>query len=131
VTGTITRNGKPLEGAAVSFMPDVGGQSATGITDASGKYQLTTRKKDDGALPGQYKVTIAKYQGKPAATIDPGNVTADYDISDEYPAGYNPDAQDNSPSKNLLPSKYSNPETSGFEAKVVEGENTHDFDLKG
>jgi hypothetical protein len=131
VSGTITRNGNPLEGAAVSFIPDVGGESATGITDSAGKYQLTTRQKDDGAVPGQYKVTIAKYAGQSTATTAPGEATADYDISNEYPEGYNPDTQDSTPSRNLLPLKYASPGTSGFEANVVEGENTIDFDVKG
>jgi hypothetical protein len=128
VSGTVTRSGSPVEGVAVSFVPDGSGLSAVGVTDASGKYMLTTRAKDDGAAPGKYKVTFAKYESK--QTTGSTEVHADYDISNEYPAGYNPDAQVDTPSKNLLPAKYSSPESSGFTADVVEGENTFDFDLK-
>lgn len=55
VTGVVTLNGAPLEGVAVSFVPDGSGQSAVGVTDASGKYSLTTRMKDDGAVIGRYR----------------------------------------------------------------------------
>jgi hypothetical protein len=128
VSGTVTRKGSPVEGVAVTFVPEGSSPSAVGVTDASGKYMLTTRAKDDGATAGKYKVTFAKYEGKPSTGST--EVHADYDISNEYPAGYNPDAQVDTPSKNLLPVKYALPESSGYTADVVEGENTFDFDLK-
>jgi len=43
VTGTVTLDGKPVEGAAVSFAPKTKGcRAAFGRTDASGKFKLTT-----------------------------------------------------------------------------------------
>ena len=132
VTGTVTLNGAPVEGVAVSFVPDGSGQSAVGVTDASGKYALTTRKKDDGATVGRYKVSFAKYEGQPPAAAGSTKVHADYDVSNEYPPGYNPDAvPEAAPAKNLLPPKYSDPNSSGFTAEVGKSGNTYDFDLKG
>jgi hypothetical protein len=132
VTGTVTLNGTPVEGVTVTFVPDGAGQSAVGITDPSGKYALTTRAKDDGAVVGRYKVTMAKYEKGAAATTSPDEVHEDYDITDEYAEGYDEAAASAAaPSKNLLPEKYGDPNLSGFSAEVVEGENKHDFDVKG
>jgi hypothetical protein len=134
VTGIVTLNGTPVEGVTVTFIPasEGAGESAVGVTDASGKYSLATRKKDDGAVVGKYKVTMAKYQGgAPAAAADASKVHADYDISDEYAPGYDEKAaSDAPPAQNLLPPQYANADQSGFTAEVVAGENKHDFDLK-
>lgn|SRR5262245_1226567 len=130
VTGKVTLNGTAAEGVAVSFIPDGGGPSAVGVTDASGQYALTTSVNGDGAKPGSYKVTLAKYEGDKAPTSE-SEVHADYDIADEYPAGYDESAAGfDAPAKNLLPDKYADPNASGFTAEVVEGPNTHNFDLK-
>jgi hypothetical protein len=140
VTGTVKLKGQPVEGVAVSFVPDTpdgagpggGGQSAVGVTDAAGNYSLTTRKQNDGALVGRYKVGFAKYEAPPPAAENPTPAAdkASYDVSDEYPAGYNPDAVPEAPpSKNLLPEKYADPTQSGFTAEVKAQANTFDFDL--
>jgi hypothetical protein len=103
-----------------------------GVTDAAGKYSLTTRKQNDGALAGRYKVGFAKYEAPPPAAENatPAADKASYDVSDEYPAGYNPDAVPEAPpSKNLLPEKYADPNQSGFNAEVKAEPNTFDFDL--
>src|SRR5262245_44430313 len=131
VTGVVTLNGAPAEGVAVSFVPEGNGESAVGVTDAAGKYALTTRIKDDGAVVGRYKVSFAKYQSQQPPSTGGGKAHPDYDISDAYPPGYNPDAvPDAPPSKNLLPAKLADPNQSGFTAEVVKGGNTHNFDLK-
>lgn len=131
VTGIVKQKGTPVEGVAVSFVPDGSGESAVGVTDASGKYALTTRKQGDGAVAGRYKVGFAKYEGPPpGAATESTKMHADYDISNEYPPGYNPDAVPEAPpSKNLLPDKYADPSQSGFTAEVKAQANTIDFDL--
>ncbi len=58
--GIVTLDGKPVESATVTFVPEAGGPSASGITGTDGTFRLTTRNTGDGALPGDYKVTIAK-----------------------------------------------------------------------
>jgi len=129
VTGTVTQKGAPVAGAVVSFIHSVAdGQSAFGVTDAAGKYSLTTRKKDDGALPGQYKVTIAKYNG-PTETAGGGAAPTS---EGNLPASYTGEAAPAPPPKNLLPAKYASPDSSGVSAAVKAGApNTHNFELEG
>ena len=134
VSGKVTyADGKPVEGAAVSFVPDSGSKPAVGITDADGMYKLTTTNKDDGAIAGDYKVTIASYEGSADyESTDEGQTLADpYDITNEYPEDYDEASQKSVASKNKLPAKYSNKATSGFTAQVkAEGENVYDFEIK-
>jgi hypothetical protein len=64
INGVVTLDGKPVEGASVSFLivgEEKEGRPATGVTDATGTFHLSTMGKDDGALPGNYKVVIAKW----------------------------------------------------------------------
>lgn len=136
VQGTVTLKGKPVEGAIVAFTPESGGLPASGTTDASGVYKLTTKVSGDGAAQGRYLISVAKYDSKlPAAAPAEATPAADpYDITNEYPTGYNEMAASEiaaSISKNLLPKKYSMPQTSGLTADVqAEGTNSFDFDLK-
>ena len=130
VTGTVTMKGKPAEGVAVSFVPEGSGESAVGVTDSTGKYTLTTRVKDDGAVAGKYKVTMAKYDGQKQGVSEPSEMHADYDVSDQYPPGYDESKAQSPISKNLLPMRYSDPTTSGFAAEVAEKDNTFDFEIK-
>jgi hypothetical protein len=134
VSGTITSKGKPVEGAIVAFTPTTPGVgiAASGITDASGVYKLTTRTNGDGAAAGTYGVTVAKYDKKlePKKTEGPNELADPYDITNEYPTGYNEMQASEiaaSLSKNLLPPKYANPTTSNLNAEVKSGENTFDF----
>ncbi len=60
VSGIVKMDGQPVVDASVSFIPQSeGGQQATGTTDASGKFVLSTVDPRDGAMPGKYKVVIA------------------------------------------------------------------------
>ena len=134
LSGTVTQKGKPVEGAIVAFTPTGSGAPASGVTDASGFYQLTTRESGDGAVLGAYQVTIAKYDTKlpPPEEESAAEAEDPYDITNEYPAGY--DEMDEAEkaaviARNLLPGKYANAGTSGLTAEVGEGENKFDFDL--
>ena len=61
VTGTVTLDGQPLDGAQVIFSPDgAGGQVATGLSGSNGKFRMGTYKPADGVRPGKYRVTITK-----------------------------------------------------------------------
>lgn len=123
VTGTITHNGKPVEGAMVRFELADGSRSAIGKTDANGKYVLTTFSANDGALPGQYRVSILKYETPPRTPSSKSE--AEY-VPPEA-AGL---AQQATIPKNLLPAKYADVKTSGLAATVSEsGENRFDFSL--
>jgi hypothetical protein len=58
VSGTVTFQGKPLEGYQVTFMPTDGRRPAIGVTDAAGKFTLGTNNVGDGAPPGMSKVAF-------------------------------------------------------------------------
>ena len=92
VSGTVTFKGKPLKGAIVSFTPKSGGLPASGTTDSAGKYALSTESNLDGAVVGDYTVSIAKYDRKePAVPPDEAKQPESdepIDITDEYAAGY-------------------------------------------
>src|SRR5437763_7975974 len=61
VEGTVLLDNQPVPDATVLFIPEGGsGQPAQGVTDENGRFQLTTFKDKDGALPGAYKVTVTK-----------------------------------------------------------------------
>jgi hypothetical protein len=130
VMGTVKMKGKPVEGVAVSFVPEGTGESAVGVTDSAGNYKLTTRVKDDGAVTGKYQVTLAKYDGQKQGVSDPSEMHADYDVSDQYPPGYDESKAQSPMSKNLLPMRYALPTTSGFAAEVAEKDNSFDFEIK-
>jgi hypothetical protein len=63
VHGTLTYKGKPLFEGIVSFHaikidPGLPNRTPQGSVDASGHYSLSTFKLDDGAVPGDYAVTV-------------------------------------------------------------------------
>jgi hypothetical protein len=118
VTGTITYNGKPLANAAIAFVPfGAGANAATGTTNASGNFILTTFKTDDGAIPGTYGISIA------AVIDDNRNPDGTQIYSDEDPRW--------KPPKSSIPVRYSNPKKSELTAEVVAGKpNVFDFPLK-
>ena len=73
VTGQVAYNGKPLEGASVSFWAENSSRAAEGTTDTEGKFSLSTFELNDGAIPGAHKVTVTKLTEaqKTAATNAP------------------------------------------------------------
>src|SRR5437764_1920108 len=60
--GVVRYNGKPLEGARVTFAHTTAGVSAYAVTDAEGKFTLTTFQPGDGAAPGKYQLAVIKTQ---------------------------------------------------------------------
>src|SRR5688572_29811168 len=80
VSGTVTLNGQPLAGATVTFQPEQG-RASSGVTDASGRYQLQYTADTSGAKVGKHAVTITT--GGTAAA-EGGS-----DRSEQLPARYN------------------------------------------
>jgi hypothetical protein len=124
VTGVVKMKGQPVVGADIVFSLKDGSRSSFGRTDATGKYELTTRKSNDGALPGDYLVAISKTDD--AAPTQPF-------VSQEDSKNYNPFAGKNPaprpPPKSGIPAQYGDPKTSGLTARVTTDKNTIDFDL--
>ncbi len=67
VEGVVLLDSKPLSGASVQFVPQGKGRDATGETDKSGQFVMSTFKPRDGVLPGSYKVVVSP----PTGTADP------------------------------------------------------------
>jgi len=58
-SGVVTLDGEPLADARVTFNPlDASGRMAFGNTDSQGRFTLSTFKEGDGALAGQYRITV-------------------------------------------------------------------------
>src|SRR5438552_10223737 len=78
VTGTVTYNGAPVDGAKVKFVgtTETGGarDEFTTTTDSSGKYMIAGVGKNPGIPPGLYKVVITKLTPK-----GKGNIPEDFD----------------------------------------------------
>lgn len=140
VTGTVTLDGDAVAGAVVKFSPKgAGGHAASGTTDDSGNFALTTFESGDGAVPGSYQITVSKTEGgaaeEAAGAAGDGseeNYEAVYESMAE--AGADVMAEGGSAEaevKDLLPAKYKDPATSGFEEEVTEGgENSFTFALE-
>lgn len=110
VSGTISYNNAPVAGATVIFSPVItSGKAASGVTDSSGRYTLTSYGNEDGAVPGDYEVMVMKVKTKQSQVVDVDNPA--------YQAPPAVDAKTPAP-ESLIPQKYSNPKTSGLRATV-------------
>jgi hypothetical protein len=102
VAGEVVFDGQPTPGALVAFHPVQGAQSQTppahGTVREDGTFELTTYEANDGASPGQYKVTIEWRR----LINDNGDVRI---------------------GPNVLPVRYSRPQTTELVARVTEGPN--------
>ena len=112
----MTLDGKPLADAAVLFMPVEGGVPARGSTAADGSFSLSTFDRDDGALIGRHRVSVAKvtYSGFEADADGLSKKLDGRAIREQH----------------LSPERYENPATSGLEAEVKRGSaNRFEFGL--
>lgn len=121
VTGIITHEGKPYDGAKVTFHSTVESSgkrdSFSALTDSSGKYLIAMVGKEPGIPPGMYKVTITKYDTK-------GDLPDDFDAGQIEAAGM---AQGKGAMK-----EYENFATTKFSATLDSGKNEDvNFDIKG
>jgi len=57
-SGILTHDGQPLAGANIVFHPRSGTHTAFATSDAEGRFQLTTFDPADGAVAGDYDVTV-------------------------------------------------------------------------
>lgn len=69
--------GKPLSKGEVVFVPQNGKDGlprriASSVIDAEGRYSLSTFVKDDGAMPGEYVVTVVRPRTKSGIDADDG-----------------------------------------------------------
>ncbi|XZE46646.1 hypothetical protein SH467x_001938 [Pirellulaceae bacterium SH467] len=100
VTGTITINGKPVEGIEVQFVPEAKVRPSIGMTDSQGRYRAEFLTTQSGVVLGPCVVQLSIYRGE--------------SMKNYLPKKFNEDAA-------------SNPE---FNLNVVEGGITFDYDIK-
>src|SRR5207253_1103951 len=78
VSGVVTIDGTPVEGATVTYITEDGTKSYTGFSDASGKFDLTGSDGKSGAMRGEYKVVVIKApkMAGPGGAVDPNDPEA-------------------------------------------------------
>ncbi len=130
VTGVVTLDGQPVAGATVTFSPkSADGRAASGITDQSGRYTLTTAGAGEGAVPGSYAVAITKVAAQQAAPANDPRA-AGGNLSPEEAKMIMGQQRAATGAVNELPAKYAKADTSQLEATVKEGEkNEINFEL--
>ena len=122
VSGEVTQNGTPVDGAKVTFHSTVEvegkkGHSYSATTDSSGKYLLATVGKERGIPPGMYKVTITKLEMKSV------NLPPDFDQGQIEASGMG---------RNIMSKDYELLATTKLSVTLEPGKNKDkNFDLKG
>ncbi len=113
--GVVTLDGKPVDGASIVIAPTPPNQhAANAITDGSGRFSLAAFPNKPGAVPGTYKVRVAK-------TIEVGAEPVKVDLGEDAAHAASDEPSANMTWKSVLPEKYSNPETSGLEVEIPAG----------
>ena len=118
VSGTLTLNGTPVEGAEVTFVHEEFAAFAT--TDSEGRYELVP-----GAVVGENKVVVSKWEGGP----EMGGGEEDDGIDAEQMRMMAETGGAGMP-KQLMPEEHSREATTGLSFEVPEGgSDAADFDL--
>ncbi|HVJ84225.1 MAG TPA: DUF6795 domain-containing protein [Caulifigura sp.] len=110
VTGVVTHEGKPVAEATVNLIPtSEKGKSASGVTDADGKFAVKTYMSPthtpEGAMSGDYLITVQKMLvPEPPAGMTQWEVQAWSEKAGKP--------------RSLLPKKYQSPEKSGLKLTV-------------
>lgn len=123
VTGKVTMDGQPLPNAIVTFVPEGGGRTGIGKTDANGEYTLVFAG-GEGATIGKNKVAVTT---APEAT----EVTAMRSDSPEYAAQASGGTMSDYSKPAVIekiPAKYNKNTELTFE--VTSGSNVYDIELK-
>ena len=119
VKGHVVYQGQPVSDAVVAFYNEKSPRPATGTTDASGDFYLTTFDDNDGALPGEHTVVITKTAA--SETDDSPQLSMDEAMTAPSPR---------IKTKRLLPAKYASVKTSPLRYTVADdGPNDFSIDL--
>lgn len=111
VSGKVTYNGQPLEGATVTFISDTGSTPGAAMSGPDGAYTLRVK-------PGSYTITVSKLSGM----VDTREMTME-----EAMANANKPVEE---PKETLPAKYQSLTESGLKFEVKQsGENKFDVSL--
>jgi hypothetical protein len=129
VDGVVTLNGEPVEGATVVFQPATGsGMAASGLTNSSGVFNLTTSVAGDGAMPGNYKISVSKVDSGPVEDVSGLSFEEALKKSQEAELAKMKKANAKGelpPPADLLPAKYKSFDSSGLTYEVKSGQENH------
>jgi len=133
--GTVTYQGKPVEGAQVTFAYD-NGNFANGLTDAAGKFNLTYMGQP-GAAPGKCSVTVIKknvvnFLGPNAVK---GPITTQEDINRMSPQQQQEfidklKQDELEKDRDLIPARYGDPATSGLRFEITTSTSSNDYSIE-
>lgn len=136
VSGTITLDGQPLEGAEVVFAPKqidkqaAVGPASIGTTDAAGNYMLKTTKGLEGAVVGEHKVAVRLNKlDESAIAAKADKAFADNkDITQEELRAIRREARESMMNKKTIHTNYNDSTT--LSMKVEAPTESANFDLK-
>ncbi len=115
-SGVATINGEPLDDAVVTFRPIDGNYAAFARTQSDGSFQLTTFDDGDGAVAGEYNVTVSKM----VVELEPNPANPQV-----LPPIYHSE-------HSMIPANYNNVDKSGLTASISEdGSNDLRLELVG
>lgn len=123
IRGVVTLDGQPLPSGEVRYMPtDSAGRQARGRIDSRGRFELSTLRPDDGALPGEYKIVVLA-----PAEESTEDAAARRVAENAGPRRRTFSEEDGPPS--LAPLRYTRPESSGL-TDVVDENHSGSIELK-
>ena len=123
VSGTITLDGEPVEGAHIRFSPEGGGPAAFAVSDRRGRYELRTFDPGDGAIPGKYAISAVK-------EVTEGGMEFDSPAAKEAYLKEHGQEPPKRKTVSILPEKYSGKDTSGLTAEItLASRNRFDLEL--
>ncbi len=125
VTGTITKNGKPMPDAAITFLPEAGNKYRTPGSDSSGpegNYKLMFKGRS-GISPGKYKVSIESPFELPDGVTMPEAFSKD-------PFMFKKALEARKVAQKTTSTKKAVAAKSEFEAEVTDKGGVFDFDVK-
>lgn len=86
VTGKVTVDDRPIEGAVITFVAQTGpSRSSSAVTDAEGNYVMETLPAGPGVLPGSYTVVISKLEMPDGSSVPPDVPPMDVGATEKLP----------------------------------------------
>lgn len=122
VSGTVMFKGEPVDGATVSFWTEGAPRAATGVSNANGEFRLSMFRANDGAVPGENKITVTKASpdaqaAAPAPAAPSNNPSEVGRMMAQYQTGSGGGKKDKP--KSLIPERYTKVNTTPLKETVT------------